>query len=92
MLGLVTSLKMMVVVSVLLQIVLPNLYSATQGTLVVKGQSCYVSVSCHLLGYKELVLLFSTSVDFSIPVPLSGTVVSAMEWVLVCFRQHFFNK
>ena len=44
---------------VLLRTVLPNLGSATQGTFGVKDQSCYVSVAFHLMGYKELVVLFS---------------------------------
>ena len=61
MLGLVTSLKMTMVVGVLvLQIVLPNSYSTIPGTLAVKGQFCSVEASCRLLGYEELVLLFLT--------------------------------
>ena len=45
---------------VLLRSVLPNLCSAIPGTLVVKGQFCNIDASCHLLGFWELVLLFST--------------------------------
>ena len=48
MLGLVTSLKMMMVVGVLvLQIVLPNSCSTIPGTLVVKCQFCSANASCH---------------------------------------------
>ena len=36
------------------------------GTPVVKGQFCSVDASCHILGYKELVLFFSTFVELTI--------------------------
>ena len=68
---------------VLLQNVLPNLYSAIPSTIAVKGQLCYADASCHLLGYMELVLLFSTC-RFDKCFFASGTLVSAMEVLLVC--------
>ena len=69
MLGLVTSLKMMVVGVLnfaVLQIVPPNSYSTIPGALAVKGQVCSVDASCHLFG-KELVLVFSTCVGMTVP-------------------------
>ena len=59
MLGLVTSLKMMMVVDVLLQIVLPISYSTIPSTLAVKKLLLFCR-RFHLLGYEELVLLFLT--------------------------------
>ena len=55
--------------------ILPNFCSATQGTLAVKDQSRYVSVSFHLLGDKELIVLFSPVVNFLIALSLPGTLV-----------------
>ena len=70
-LGLVTRLKMMIFVGVLnfavLQIVPPNEYSTIPGTFVVKGHVCCVDPSCHLLEYREHVLVFLTCVDFPVP-------------------------
>ena len=66
----------------------PNLRSATQGTLAVKDQSCYVSVSIHLLGEKELVVLFSPFLNFLNCSFASRNLVSVTEAVAVCCRQH----
>ena len=45
-----------------------------------------------LTGKKELVVLFSPFVDLSIAFSLPGALVSAMEVVPVCSRQHYVNK
>ena len=58
MMSLVTSWMRRMADDVLLRNVLPNLGSATRGTLEVKDQSYYVSVSSHLLGLKKLIVLF----------------------------------
>ena len=50
-----------------------NLCSAIPRTLVVKDQFHYASASFRLLGQKELVLLFSSSVDLTTPFSLPGT-------------------
>ena len=96
MLGLVTSLKMMMVVGVLnfavLQIVPPNSYSTIPGTLVVKGQFCSVGASCQLLEHKELVLVFLTCVDLTIPFSLPSTLVFAIMVLPAYFLQHFVNE
>ena len=93
MLGLVTSLKMMLVVGVLvLQIVLPNSYSTIPSTLVVKGQFCSANASCHELGFWELILLFLAFVNLRVSFLLPGTLVSAIEVVPICFRQHFVSE
>ena len=96
--GLVTSLKMMMIVGVLnfavLQVVPPNECS----TLVVKGQICCIDASCHLLEYEELVLVFLTCVDLPVPSSLPGTLVFARTVLPACSRQdsvheaysHFF--
>ena len=62
----VTSWMRRMAADVLLRCVLPNLDSATQGTLAVKDRSCYVSFSFHVLGQQEPVVLFSPCVDVSI--------------------------
>ena len=77
---------------VLLRNVVPNLCSATQGTLAVKDRSCYVGVTFHFLGSKELVVLFSFFVYFLIALSLPGTLVSATEVVPACSRQHCVNE
>ena len=77
---------------VLLRTVLPNLGSVTQGTFAVKDQSCYVSVAFHFLVTKRAIVLFSPVEDLLIPFSLPGTLVSVVEVVPVCFRQHCVNK
>ena len=71
MLGLVTSLKMMMVVGLLnlvvLQIVPPNECSTIPSTPVAKDRVCCSDASCHLLEYEELVLVFVTCVDLPVP-------------------------
>ena len=57
-----------------------------------EDKSCYVSVSFYLLGSKELIVLFSPFVNFSVALSLPGTLVSVMEAVPVCFRQHCVDK
>ena len=95
-LGSETSLKMMMVVGVLnfavLQIVPPNSYPTIPGTPVAKGQVCSVGASCHSLEYKELVFIFLTWVDLTIPFSFPGTLVFAIMVLPACFRQDFVNE
>ena len=96
MLGLVTSLKMIMVVGVLnfvvLHIVPPNYCSTIPGTFLVKGQDCCVDASCQLLEYKELVLVFVICLDLTIPFSIPGTLVFAIMVLPACFRQHIANE
>ena len=96
MLGLVTSLKMMMVVGVLNfavpQIVPPNEYLTIPGTPVVNGQVCCFDASCDLLEYKELVLVLLTFVDLPIPFSLPSTLVFSMMVLPVCSSQDFANE
>ena len=92
MLSLLTSWKRRMTDDVLLRTVLPNLCSANRGTLAVKDQSCYVSVSFHFLGKKKLIFLFSPFADLFILFSLPGALVSAIEVVPVFFRQHCVSR
>ena len=78
-----------------LQIVQPNSNSTIPSTLVVKGQVCSVDAFGHSFGYKELVLVFLTCVDLTVPFSLSSSLVFAIEGpacvLPACFRQDFVN-
>ena len=82
-LGLVTSLKMMMVVDVQ-QIVPSNEYLIIPSTPGMKGQVCCVDASCHLLDFDDLVLSF---VELSMPLSLPGTLVFATMVLSACSSQ-----
>ena len=93
MLGLVTNLKMMMVVGVLNfavpQRAPPNEDSTIPGTLVAKGQVSCFDASCHFPECKELVLVLLTFVDLPVLFLLPGTLVSSTMVPPACSSQDF---